>query len=273
MDLRQRLERAATTIAQRSERERHDVAVVLGSGLGAFVDALEDRVDIPYSELPGFPRPTIPGHAGIAHSARVGQVRVLVLEGRAHAYEGLGMDQVVFGVRSAVTAGCHTVILTNAAGGCRPDLEPGDLVMIRDHLDLAGRNPLVGPNDPALGPRFPDLTHLYDPELRALFARVAARAGIRLTEGVYAWFLGPTYETPAEVQMAIVLGADLVGMSTVPEAIAARHLGARVAGLSLVTNKAAGLAGRPLSHDEVAEEGRAAADRIARLLLGVLAEL
>ena len=249
------------------------MAVVLGSGLGQFARSLTDRVEVPYADLPGFPTPEVTGHAGIAHSARVGRTRVLVLEGRVHAYEGLGMDPVCFGVRTAVTAGCHTVILTNAAGGCRADLKPGDLVLIRDHLDLAGMNPLVGPNDPDLGPRFPDLTHLYDPGLRTLFATVAAREGIELTEGVYAWFLGPSYETPAEVRMAITLGADLVGMSTVPEAIAAHHLGARVAGLSLVTNRAAGLAGHPLSHDEVAEAGKAAADRVATLLQAVLAEL
>ncbi len=273
MDLRHRLETAAAVLAERSGRERHDVAVVLGSGVGGFADTLEDRVEIAYRDLPGFPTPEVAGHAGIAHSARVGRTAVLILQGRIHAYEGLGMDAVVFAVRTAVVAGCHTVILTNAAGGCRLDLKPGDLVLIRDHLNLAGLNPLVGPNDPALGPRFPDLTDLYDPELRALFAAVAARLGTDLTEGVYAWFLGPSYETPAEVQMAIALGADLVGMSTVPEAIAARHLGARVAGLSLVTNRAAGLAGHPLSHDEVAAAGQAATDRITALLHGVLAEL
>lgn len=273
MDLRRRLQTAADALAERSGRSRHEVAVVLGSGLGGFARTLDDRVEIPYAAIPGFPQPAVPGHAGLVHSAKVGTRHVMVLEGRVHAYEGLGLDPVTFPIRTAVMAGCEIVILTNAAGGCRQDLGPGDLVLIRDHLDLAGLNPLVGPNDPSLGPRFPDLTDLYDPWLRARFAQVGARLGIPLSEGVYAWFLGPSYETPAEVRMATTLGADLVGMSTVPEAIAARHLGARVAGLSLVTNQAAGLAGHPLSHEEVAETAAAASERIAALLGTVLAEL
>jgi len=273
VELGDRLATAAAALAEATGVDRHDVAVVLGSGLGDFARRLDDRVSVPYSDLPGFPTPTVAGHSGVAHSVRLGERRVLVLEGRIHAYEGLGLDPVVFPVRTAITAGCSVVVLTNAAGGCRHDLRPGDLVVVRDHLSFAGMNPLVGPNDDRLGPRFPDLTDLYDPGLRRLFAETARRHGIEISEGVYAWFLGPSYETPAEVRMAIALGADLVGMSTVPEAIAARHLGARVLALSLVTNRAAGLAGHPLTHQEVADTARRAADRVATVLGAFLAAL
>jgi purine-nucleoside phosphorylase len=179
----------------------------------------------------------------------------------------------VMGVRTAVAAGCDTVVLTNAAGGCGDGQRPGDLVMIRDHLNLTGRNPLVGPNDMRLGPRFPDMSDTYTPDLRALAARVGSERGVDLAEGVYAWFQGPSYETPAEVEMARRLGADLVGMSTVPEVIAARHMGARVLGLSLVTNLAAGISSVRLTHAEVTATAAEARGRFAALLDGLLPEL
>jgi purine-nucleoside phosphorylase len=190
-----------------------------------------------------------------------------------HTYEGWEMSDVVFAVRTAILAGCETVMLTNAAGGIGEDMNPGDLVLIRDHLNLTGRNPLVGENESRLGPRFPDMTEVYAQELRRLAAETAAEVGLDLAEGVYAWFLGPSYETPAEVQMARRLGADLVGMSTVPEAIAARHMGARVLAMSLVTNLAAGISPTPLSHEEVTEVADVAKERFAALLDALLPRL
>lgn len=265
-DLVGRLDAAASAIAARTGRDAHDVAVVLGSGLGTFPDRCPDRTVVPYDDIPGFPLPAVAGHGGTLSSARFGDHDVLLFSGRTHAYEGHAMSAIVFAVRTAVRAGCRAVVLTNAAGGCGDGMAAGDLVLIRDHLNLTGRNPLVGPNDERLGPRFVDLTDTYDPDLRALAREVGDGVGVHLREGVYAWFLGPTYETPAEVRMARRLGADLVGMSTVPEAIAARHMGARVLGISLVTNLAAGISPTPLSHEEVAAAAAEASDRFGRLL-------
>ncbi len=267
------LQEAAGTIASRTGRGSHDVAIVLGSGLGDYASTLPGAVEIPYGDIPGFPVPKVAGHAGSLYSADLDGAKVLAFAGRVHAYEGWDMADVVFGVRSAITAGAGVVVLTNAAGGAGDGLAAGDLVLIRDHLNLAGRTPLLGPNDDRLGPRFPDMTAAYDPELRASARTAAAAAGVELKEGVYAWFLGPTYETPAEVLMAKRLGADLVGMSTVPETIAARHMGARVLGISLVTNLAAGISPTPLSHDEVKEAAAAARDRFTRLLDALLPRL
>ncbi len=267
------LQAAATVLRERTGRDSHELAVVLGSGLGRYAATLPAAVAIPYAELPGFPVPQVAGHGGTLYSAQLGDGAVLAFAGRVHAYEGGDMSDVVFGVRAAVVAGARVVVLTNAAGGAADGLAPGDLVLISDHLNLAGRNPLVGPNDDRLGPRFPDMTAAYDPELRALARQVGEEVGVRLREGVYAWFLGPTYETPAEVRMAQRLGADLVGMSTVPETIAARHMGARVLGISLVTNLAAGISPEPLSHDHVEDAAAAAHDRFTRLLDALLPRL
>jgi purine-nucleoside phosphorylase len=267
------LHRAATAITEATGHESHQAAVVLGSGLGSYPDGLENTTSIDYGDLPGFPRPNVEGHQGRLVSAQFGDNRVLLLAGRVHAYEGHPLDAVVFAVRSCLLAGCRTVVLTNAAGGCGPGLEPGDLVLISDHLNLSGRNPLVGANDDRLGPRFPDLSDVYNSELRLLARRAGDETGIALKEGVYAWFLGPSYETPAEVRMAVGLGADLVGMSTVPEAIAARHMGARVIGISLVTNLAAGISPIPLSHEEVQTTALAARERFASLLTALLPRL
>ncbi len=263
--LYEQLQAAADAIAE-ATRPRHDVAAVLGSGLSSYAAALPTTKEISYSDIPGFPITRVEGHAGSLYSAEIANVPVLLFAGRVHTYEGWEMADVVFGVRAAILAGCRTVVLTNAAGGVNPDYKPGDLVLIRDHINLTGRNPLVGPNDPRLGTRFPDMSAVYDPTLRARAQAIAADLGTELNEGVYAWFIGPSYETPAEVQMASLLGADLVGMSTVPEAIAARHMGASVVGISLVTNHAAGVGDKPLSHDEVTETAAQARERFSNLL-------
>ncbi len=267
------LQGAAGTLAYRTGRRAHRVAAVLGSGLSSYAGQLEGAAAIPYGDIPGFPLPRVEGHAGTAYSVELAGVPILILAGRAHYYEGYHLSEVVFAVRTAIMAGAHTVLLTNAAGGCGDGLQPGDLVLLRDHLNLTGRNPLFGPNDDRLGPRFPDLTQAYDAELRATAREVAAGVDVELGEGVYAWFTGPTYETPAEVQMAKRLGADLVGMSTVPETIAARHMGARVVAISLVTNLAAGISDVPLSHEEVQETADAARERFTRLVDALLPRL
>ncbi len=267
------IQEAAAAISAKTGRAQHDAAIVLGSGLSDYAVSLPGAVEVPYSELPHFPVPGVAGHAGSLFSAELDGTSILAFAGRVHTYEGWEMSDVVFGVRTAVASGAGTVVLTNAAGGVGDGLGPGDLVLLRDHLNLTGRSPLVGPNDERLGTRFPDMSEAYSADLRTLARRAAAEVGVDLTEGVYAWFLGPTYETPAEVEMARRMGADLVGMSTVPEAIALRHMGARVLGISLVTNLAAGISPTPLSHDEVKETAALARDRFTRLLDAILPRL
>ncbi|MFC5992774.1 purine-nucleoside phosphorylase [Pseudonocardia hispaniensis] len=247
---------AAEALARATGVVAHDVAVVLGSGWRPAADLLgEPAAEIPMAELPGFVPPTVAGHGGTIRSVPVGQHRVLVLLGRTHLYEGHGVDAVAHGVRTAAAAGCRTVVLTNAAGGIREGISVGDAVLIRDHLNLTGVSSLVGP-------RFTDLTDLYSPRLREL----AREIDPTLRDGVYAGVRGPQFETPAEIRMLRGLGADLVGMSTVLEAIAARAEGLEVFGLSLVTNLAAGRSGAPLDHEEVLAAGRAAATRMGELL-------
>lgn len=248
---------------------RHRAALVLGSGWADVVPMLgEVRAGVPMPELPGFPEPAVPGHAGVAHSVDADGVALLVMAGRAHLYEERPVATVVHGVRAAVLSGCRTVVLTNAAGSLVPAHVPGTPVMISDHLNLTGVNPMTGPEPPeGLPARFCDLTDLYSPRLRA----VAAAAVPGIAEGVYAGLLGGSYETAAEIRMLRALGADLVGMSTVLEAIAARHLGAEVAGVSLVTNLAAGLSPAALDHEDVLASGRASASRLAELLRAVVA--
>jgi purine-nucleoside phosphorylase len=257
---------AATFIADATGFPSHDAGLVLGSGLGDYAASLPDAIVVPYADIPEFPVPQVVGHGGSLISAPVGDGRILILSGRVHTYEGWAMDEVVFGVRTVVASGAKRVMLTNAAGGVNASYSPGDLVIIEDHLNLTGRNPLLGPNDDRLGPRFPDMSTVYTPRLRSELARVFTDVGITPYEGTYAWFLGPTYETPAEVQMAKTMGADLVGMSTVPEAIAARHMGAEVAGISLVTNLAAGISATPLSHDDVTETAAKAKETFTAVL-------
>lgn len=267
------IQQARTAIAAATGRESHAAAIVLGSGLGGYAATLPDAREVSYDEIPGFPVPKVEGHAGSLVSVDFDGAPVLVLAGRVHTYEGWGLSDVVFAVRTAVASGCRVIGLTNAAGGLGEGMEPGDLVLISDHLNLTGRNPLYGSNDDRLGPRFPDMSTVYGSELRDLARQVGAEVDVALGEGVYAWFLGPSYETPAEVQMAKRMGADLVGMSTVPEAIAARHMGADVIGISLVTNLAAGISPTPLSHDEVTETAAAARERFTRLLDTLLPRL
>ncbi len=267
------LQAAAAAVAAQTGRDRHRVGAVLGSGLSAYATSREGATEVAYDRIPGFPAPKVEGHAGSVFSVDMDGVPVLLLAGRVHTYEGWAMDEVVFGVRCAVMSGCTTVLLTNAAGGIGAHLAPGDLVTISDHINLTGRNPLAGPNDDRIGPRFPDLTDLYSQELRRVAQAVAAGLDVELKEGVYAWLLGPSYETPAEIRMLERLGADLVGMSTVPEAIAVRHMGARVLGISLVTNLAAGISATPLSHEEVQETAAATRERFSRLLDHLLPRL
>jgi purine-nucleoside phosphorylase len=268
MDPYQAAADSAARLADLTGQPRHDAAVVLGSGFAPAADALgSPSVEIPLVDIGGFPRPTVSGHAGMARSVQVGPARVLVLLGRVHLYEGHPVPVVVHGVRTAVAAGCQIVVLTNASGGISPAFSVGDPVLISDHLNLTGRSPLAGPvPPPGYGSRFTDLTDLYSARLRA--AAREARPG--LAEGVYAGLPGPHYETPAEIAMLRTLGADLVGMSTVLEAIAARHLGAQVLAISLVTNLAAGLAGHGLDHGEVVTVGAAAAGGIGALLASIL---
>ncbi|MBK6847591.1 MAG: purine-nucleoside phosphorylase [Proteobacteria bacterium] len=241
---------AAAAIRSAIAPRKPCLGIVLGSGLGDFAERLQGAVAVPYAALPGFVPSTVSGHAGRLIAGNCAGVPLLVMQGRIHRYEGHSLAQVVLPVRALVAAGCTTLVLTNAAGGIRADLGPGSLVLITDHLNLLGDNPLCGANDERLGPRFPDLSEAYDPALRAAAQRAARTAGVALAEGVYAALSGPSYETPAEIRMLRTLGADLVGMSTVPEVIAARHMGARVLGLSCVANAAAGLGGA-LSHAEV----------------------
>jgi purine-nucleoside phosphorylase len=242
------------------------VGVVLGSGLGGWGDALADLVKLPYAEIPGMPRAAVVGHAGFFCAGRVGDVPVACLQGRAHLYEGHPLAKVVFGVRVLARLGCRAVLLTNAAGGIHHGFAAGDLMLLIDHLNLMGKNPLVGPNDDALGKRFPDMTYAHDPRLLELARAAASEAGVPLREGVYAALLGPSYETPAEIRMLRTLGADAVGMSTVPEIIALRHMGVPAAAISCITNLAAGLTRRELDHAEVEETARKARARFSGLL-------
>jgi purine-nucleoside phosphorylase len=266
------LERAAMVIHERTGRS-HDVALVLGSGLSGYAATLPHAIEIPYGEIPGFPVPSVHGHGGTLVSTRLGSGAALVFAGRVHFYEGWPLEKLVFGVRTALLAGCTRIILTNASGGCGDGLEAGDLVLITDHINLTGQSPLHGANDDRLGPRFPDMSTVYSPTLRALAHQSAAAVGTVLKEGVYAWFTGPSYETPAEVEMARRMGADLVGMSTVPEAVAARHMGAEVIGISLVTNLAAGISPTPLSHEEVTETAALARERFTSVVNELLSRM
>jgi purine-nucleoside phosphorylase len=252
---------------------RPRAALVLGSGLGSYADRLLDRTSMPYDSIRGMPPSSVEGHAGNLVFGRAGATSVVAMQGRAHLYEGHGPADVVFGVRLMRRLGAGVVILTNAAGGIDRSFGVGDLMLITDHLNLTGHNCLVGAHDKALGPRFLDMTSPYDTELRATAHACAAELGFSLREGVYAGLLGPTYETPAEVRMLQTLGAQAVGMSTVLEVIAARHMGARVLGLSCITNLAAGLGTDPLSHAEVQETAARVRDRFEALLTKILEAL
>ncbi len=247
-----------------------NIALVLGSGLGAMAEAIENPTVIPYSEIPGWPASTAVGHAGHLIFGQLEGRPVAAMSGRAHYYEGHSISQVVLGVRTLARLGARHAILTNAAGGINLTYHRGALVLITDHLNLQGTNPLIGPNDDTLGPRFPDMTFCYSPRLRELADDTARHLGIPLHHGVYACLSGPSYETPAEIRYLRIIGADLVGMSTVPEAIALHHMGVEVLAFSCVTNMAAGVTNEAINHEEVLETGRQVRDQFSRLLRGIL---
>jgi purine-nucleoside phosphorylase len=246
----ERAEAAANFIFSQSEL-RPQIALVLGSGLGAFADEFADATKIPYAKIPHFPQSTAVGHAGNMVIGTIGRIALAGMQGRVHLYEGYSVKEVVFPIRVLARMGAKVVMLTNAAGGIKLEFTQGRLVVIKDHINLQGVNPLSGPNDERFGPRFPDMTVAYDRRFREMTVGLGNRAGMSIYEGVYAALAGPNYETPAEIRYLRAIGADLVGMSTVPEVIAARHCGLRVLGISCVTNAAAGILDRPLSHEEV----------------------
>lgn len=260
-------ELAAASLAERTGKAKHDVALVMGSGWVSAAEALGTPThEFPVTDLPGFPAPTVEGHGGVIRSYTIqgaaGALAALVFLGRTHLYEGKGIEPVVHGVRTAVKAGCRTVVLTNACGGINPQLTIGQPVLIKDHISLTAVSPLSGAT-------FVDLTDLYSSRIRTLMKNLDST----LQEGVYVHWRGPTYETPAEIRMMRTMGADLVGMSTVPEAIAAHALGAEVVGISLVSNAAAGMTGEKLSHEEVMAAGKASADKVGKLLAQLLHQL
>jgi purine-nucleoside phosphorylase len=229
------------------------VGLILGSGLGDFAETLENRTSIPFDELPHFPHSTVPGHAGKLVLGESAGVQVAVLQGRVHFYEGYTMPELTYATRVLGCLGIRQLIVTNAAGGVNEIFRPGDLMLITDHINLTGTNPLIGPNIEELGVRFPDMSEAYNVEMRGLALKAAAKLGIELRQGVYVGFTGPSYETPAEIRMSRILGADAVGMSTIPEVIVANHMGIRVLGISCITNMAAGILPRKLTHAEVIE--------------------
>lgn len=260
-----RADEAARFIARKT-RLRPTIALVLGSGLGAFADEFAESIRIPYAKIPHFPQSTAIGHAGQLVVGKIEGVAVVGMQGRVHLYEGYSAKEVAFPVRVFAQLGIKAVILTNAAGGIRGEFTQGRLVVITDHINLQGSNPLVGENEQEFGPRFPDMTMAYDREFRAIAISCAKHLGIDLGEGVYAALAGPSYETPAEIRFLKTIGADLVGMSTVPEVIAARHSGIRVLGISCVTNAAAGILDQPLDHADVL----ATAERVKAHFIGLL---
>ncbi len=264
---------AAATITARVPDVRPRVGLVLGTGLGELAATIGHAVSISYSELPGFPQPTVAGHVGRLVVGTLGGVPVACLQGRAHLYEGHAPATIAVPIRALRLLGCETLLLTNAAGSLDSNLAPGSLMLLRDHIDLLDDNPLIGPNDERFGPRFVDMTNAYDPGLRARFAAAAGRLGITLNEGVYIAVTGPNFETPAEIRAFRTLGADAVGMSTVPECLVANHCGMRVAAISAITNMAAGLGDEALSHEQVLAVGGATANDLGRLLIAFLEDL
>lgn len=265
MDIETRIHTAAAYLLERITL-RPTVGMVLGSGLGDFADTLEDAVSIPFSQIPNFPTPTVPGHAGALVFGRKRGCDVVVLQGRIHYYEGLSQQELTLPIRVLAALGIQTLVLTNACGGVNLSFHPGDLMLISDHINLSGSNPLIGPNLDSFGPRFPDCSDIYTVSLRSAIKEKAAAAGIGLQEGVYGMYSGPNYETPAEIRMYRILGADVVGMSTVPEALVAAHCGIRVVGISCITNMAAGVLPQKLSHTEVIEVAAQVHDKFQYLL-------
>jgi purine-nucleoside phosphorylase len=262
------IEQAVAAVRTRAKGIAPKVGIVLGSGLGAFADRLENRVAIPYSELPHFPKSSVVGHASNLVLGTIGGTPIVAMQGRVHYYEGYSPTEVVFPIRVLCRLGIKTLVVTNAAGGINRDFQPGDLMAITDHINLSGFNPLRGPNEEQLGARFPDMSEAYGRALTAKAIECGTRIGLTMRSGIYAILAGPSYETPAEIRMLARLGADAVGMSTVPEVIAARHMGVKVAGISCITNLAAGISETPLSHEEVGET----AGRVREVFCELLAE-
>ena len=265
MNLSARIRNAVDYIRSRTDAEP-TFGMILGSGLGDFADTLENRQVIPFTDIPDFPAATVPGHAGAFVFGRKHGKSIVCLQGRLHYYEGHSMDVLTIPVRIMARLGVQTLVLTNAAGGVNKNYRPGDLMLITDHINYSGSNPLIGVNDPELGPRFPDVTDLYSAGLRLKIKLAAVESGIGLRQGVYMMFSGPSYETPAEIRMARILGADAVGMSTVPEAIVAAQCGIHCLGISCITNLAAGVSPNKLSHQEVMETAALAHDKFHSLL-------
>ena len=272
MDNTEKILCAAAYIRERVPM-RPEIGLVLGSGLGDYADTLEDALRIAYADIPNFPVPSIPGHTGALVFGRKQGREVVVMQGRIHYYEGLPQQQITLPIRVLAALGVKTVVLTNACGGVNLQFAPGDLMLIRDHINFSGANPLIGPNLDAFGPRFPDMSDLYTASVRAAIREKAREAGIFLQEGVYAMYSGPNYETPAEIRMFRALGADTVGMSTVPEALVAGHCGMQVVGISCVTNMAAGVLPAKLSHEEVTEAASRVSAKFRKLIDLVLTVL
>jgi purine-nucleoside phosphorylase len=270
--LYERAEHAARTIRARVKLEPR-VAVVLGSGLGGFSDDFEDAVTIPYEDIPGFVSSTVQGHAGRLVVGRIDQVPILAMQGRVHYYEGYSMEEVTFAIRTFKLLGIKTLLLTNAAGGINVQLSQGALMVISDHLNLMGVNPLRGANDERFGPRFPDMSAVYSPALQEIVVEEARALGIELRRGIYAALSGPNYETPSEIHLLRNCGADAVGMSTVPEAIVARQMDMEVLGISCITNMASGISDEPINHDEVMETGNRVRSTFTQLLRRVVSRL
>jgi purine-nucleoside phosphorylase len=267
-DYRTSLDHAAQAIRDRIGAEPR-IALILGSGLGAYADTLEGAERIPYADIPLWPSSTVEGHSGQLVVGRHGGAVLAVMQGRVHLYEGYAPWEVVFPVRVLSLLGCHSLVVTNAAGAINTDFAAGDLMLIRDHINLQGTSSNVGPNFDDLGPRFFDMTHAYDRDYRELARQAATAQGMELREGVYAAVLGPSYETPAEIRMLAHMGADAVGMSTVPEVTAANHLGMRAVGISCLSNMAAGVLDTPVDHEEVMQTG----ERVRAVFAGLVEEL
>ncbi len=267
-DLMRRLDETASWLRARIDAVPK-VAIVLGSGLGALADAVSGRIEIPYAEIPGFPHATVPGHAGTLLFGTLEGVPIVTMKGRFHHYEGHDMETIVYPIRVFMCMGIGNLLLTNAAGGVNLSFAPGDLMALTDHIGLWADSPLRGLNEDMLGPRFPDMSKVYDPLLIQLADSVANRIGFALQHGVYAWCRGPAFETPAEIRALRMLGADAVGMSTVPEATAARHMGMRILAISCITNMAAGILDQPLTHEEVMATGKMVEQRFSALIAGI----
>jgi purine-nucleoside phosphorylase len=269
----EKVDRAAAAVRRRSGDAVPDVAIVLGSGLGDFASRLQNASSMPYDELPDWPASKVVGHEGRLVVGALAGRRVAALSGRAHYYEGHDLRTVTFAIRVMGRLGVKILILTNAAGGINVELTPGMLMVMDDHINLLGTNPLVGPNEDQFGPRFPDMSEVYSGRLRALADEIAHAQSVRVGHGVYAAVHGPSYETPAEIRFLRTIGADAVGMSTVPEAIVARHMGMQVLGISCIANAAAGVLPQPLNHDEVMAVARQVRDAFAALLEGIIGRL